>query len=112
LVLTPVSTFDENNRVTNAVGLGATYEATAKIGATADLRYSRARLISALTTTAGAPDESVDVLKRAALGLSYAITRAWGASCTLAHEKRDLSGAITYSYTANTVGCATQFVWR
>jgi hypothetical protein len=112
VVLTPVSTFDENNRVTNALALGATYEATAKIGATADVHYSRARLVSALTTTAGAPNESVDILKKAALGVTYAITRGWGASCTLSYEMRDVSGAITYSYTANAFGCATQFVWR
>ena len=112
LVLTPVSAFDQNNRVTNAVALRATYEATAKIGATADLHYSRARLVSAFTTTAGAPSEFVDVSKGAALGVTYAITRAWGASCTLAHEMRDVTGRITYSYKANTVGCATQFVWR
>jgi hypothetical protein len=112
VVLTPVSTFDENNRITNAMGLGATYQATAKIGATADLRYSRARLVSALTTTAAAPNESVDVLKKAAFGLTYAITPAWGASCTFTYEVRDLSGSIAYSYRANAIGCAMQFVWR
>jgi hypothetical protein len=112
VVLIPVSTFDENNRVTDALALGATYEATAKIGATADLRYSRAKLISALTTSGGAPAESVDVLKRATVGLTYAITRGWGASCTVAYEMRDVTGATVYSYRVNIVGCATQFVWR
>ena len=46
------------------------------------------------------------------LEVNYAITRAWGASCTLAHETRDVSGVVAYAYKANTVGCATQFVWR
>jgi hypothetical protein len=112
LVLTPVSAFDQNNRVTNSVALHATYEATAKVSATADLHYSRARLVSAFAMTAGAPDEFVDVSQGAALGVSYAITRAWGASCKLAHDTREVSGRITYSYKVNTVGCATQFVWR
>jgi hypothetical protein len=68
--------------------------------------------VSALATTTANPDEFVDVSKGAGLGLTYAITRAWGASCTLAHEAREVSGRITYSYTVNSIGCATQFVWR
>jgi hypothetical protein len=111
LVLTPVSALYENNRVTDSVGLGLTYEATAKIGTSAHLRYTRARLAAAAGTT-GTSNDSVDVLKAAALGVNYAITRAWGASCTVAHEQRDVSGAVVYSYSANTIGCATQFVWR
>ena len=110
VVLTPVTALYENNRVTNSVGLGATYDATAKISANAHLRYTRARLAAAVT--AGATNDSTDVLKAAAFGVNYAITRAWGASCTIAHESRDVSGAVVYSYSANTVGCSTQFTWR
>lgn len=110
VVLTPVSALYENNRVTNSVGLGATYDATAKISANAHLRYTRARLASAIA--AGTANDSTDVLKAAALGVNYAITRAWGASCTIAYEMRDVSGVVVYSYRANTVGCSTQFTWR
>jgi hypothetical protein len=111
VTLTPVSALYENNRVTNSVGLGVTYAATAKISANAHARYARANLVSP-AGSAGATNDSVDVFKGASLGVTYAITRAWGASCNLGHENRDVSGAIAFSYKANTIGCATQFVWR
>lgn len=112
LTLTPVTAAYENNRVTNSLGLTVAYAATAKIDVNAGLRYTRARLVSAVGTTAGTTNDSTDELKGASLGVGYAITRAWGASCSLAHESRNVSGAVAYSYNANTVGCATQFTWR
>lgn len=112
LTLTPVAAPYENNRVTDSLGLGATYAATAKIGASARLRYTRARLVSAAGAPTGTTNDSTDVSKGASLGISYAITRAWGASCNLTHESRAVSGAVVYSYKENTVGCATQFTWR
>jgi hypothetical protein len=112
VTLTPVSALYENNRVTTSFSLGATYEVTAKIGADAKLRYSRAHLVSAAGVAAGTTADSTDVFKGATAGLTYAITRAWGASCSLGYESRDVSGAVVYSYNASTVGCSTQFVWR
>jgi hypothetical protein len=112
VTVTPVSALYENNRVTDTVGLGATYAATAKISASAQLRYSRAAFISGAAATAGANTHSTDVYKTAWVGLNYAITRAWSANCNYSYENRDVSGVIAYTYAANVVSCATQFTWR
>ena len=96
--------------MTDSAGLGVTYEATAKIGASALLRYSRARLAADIEITG--ITRNVDVSKIASLALNYAITRAWSATCNIAYEERDVTSLVAYSYTANTVGCATQFTWR
>jgi hypothetical protein len=111
VVLTPVSALYENNRLTDSVGLGVTYAATAKIAANARLRYSRGDVVSP-TTLAGASTEWTDKFRGASLGISYAITRTWGASCSFGYETRDVSGPTGYSYDANVVGCSTQFTWR
>jgi hypothetical protein len=110
LVLTPVPVVYQNNRVTDAAGLAVTYSATAKINAIARGRYTRSRL-SAEVAALGIPQD-IDVSKTASLSLTYAITRAWDASCSIAYEKRDVTLLVSYSYTANTFGCATQFTWR
>lgn len=114
LVLAPISMAYENNRVTNTVGLGATYAATAKINANAGLRYSRAKLVATAVNAGGnaAAPESTDVLKSASIGANYAYSRAVSGNCNLSHEKRDVSGGVTYSYSANTVGCSVQFTLR
>jgi hypothetical protein len=110
LTLTPVPVVYQNNRVTDSAGLVVNYAATAKINASASVRYTRARLAAAVEAL-GIPQD-VDVSKTASLSLGYAITRAWGASCSIAYEKRDVTALVTYAYTANTFGCATQFTWR
>jgi hypothetical protein len=110
LILTPVPVVYQNNRVTDSAGLGVTYSATAKISATAGARYTRARLAAAIEVL-GIPQD-VDVSKTASLSVRYAITRAWDASCSIAYETRDVTFLTSYSYTANTFGCATQFTWR
>ena len=51
LTLTPVAVIYQNNRVTDTAGLGVTYAATAKIAATALLRYSRQRLVADIEIT-------------------------------------------------------------
>jgi len=113
LSLTTVSALYENNRVTDSVGLGLTYLATAKINAGANVRYSRATLISVVPTTPGVTTgDTVDVTKSASFGITYLITRAWSANCNYTHETRDVSGAVVYTYKVDAVGCATQFTWR
>jgi hypothetical protein len=112
VTVTPVSALFENNRVTDTFGLGANYAATAKISASAQLRYSRAAFISSVAAAAGTNTRSVDVFRTAWLGLNYAITRAWSANCNYSYENRDVSGVIAYTYAANVVSCATQFTWR
>ena len=111
---TPIAGLYENNRVTNSLGLGATYEATSKINVNAGLNYARARIVSTLATTTGnvgSPD-IVDELKGATLGVTYAIARPWLLACNLAHDERDVSGAVAYSYQATSIGCSARFTWR
>jgi len=110
LTLTPISVVYENNRVTDSVGLAASYAATAKITASAGVRYTRARLAAAVN--AGVDARDVDVSKAATASVNYAINRAWNANCTVAHETRDVTALVSYSYTANVIGCATQFTWH
>jgi hypothetical protein len=110
LTLTPVSVVYQNNRVTDSVGLAASYAATAKINTSAGLRYTRARLAGAVQ--AGLDARNVDVSKTATASVGYAITRAWNANCTVGYETRDVTAIVTYSYTATVIGCATQFTWH
>lgn len=112
--LTTVSGVYQNNRVTNSVGLGVGYAATAKIKADAGLRYARAKLLTTLVTTSGvqASPDTTDVLKSAYLGAKYEIARNWGLACQLAHETRDVSGRLAYAYTSNSIGCTAQYTWR
>lgn len=113
-VLTPVSGLYENNQVTNSLGVNATYAATAKISATAGVRYARARLITTVVTPSSnqASPDTTDVLKTGFIGANYAFARSWNLACTLAREDRDVSGGVVYSYTANTASCLVQYTWR
>lgn len=110
----PIAGLYENNRVTNTIALGVSYAATAKISADAKASYARAKLATTTSSsgTSTSSAETADVLQSISLGATYAITRAWNAACNVAHENRDVSGAVVYSYKANTVGCTTQFIWR
>jgi hypothetical protein len=108
---TPVAGLYENNRVTNSLGLGATYEATSKINVNAGLSYARARVVSTLSSTGGSVGSAdvVDALKGATLGVTYAIARPWLLGCNLAFDKRDVSGAVVYTYEATSIGCSARF---
>jgi hypothetical protein len=111
---TPVAGFYENNRVTNSLGLGATYEATSKINVNAGLNYARARVVSTLSTTTGTVGSAdvVDAQRSATLGVTYAIARPWLLGCNLTYDKRDVSGAVAYTYDATSIGCSARFTWR
>ncbi|MEO7335638.1 MAG: hypothetical protein ABIV63_03565 [Caldimonas sp.] len=113
-ILTPVSGLYENNQITNSLGLGLTYAATAKISATTGVRYARAKLITTLVTQSSsqASPDTTDISKNVYLGANYAIARNWALACNVSHENRDVSGAVTYSYTANTASCLAQYTWR
>ena len=56
--------------------------------------------------------DALDVYKAASVGVNYAITRAWSATCNLGYEHRDVTGFVSYSYNATTIGCATAFTFR
>jgi hypothetical protein len=110
IALTPVLGVYSNNQITDSAGLGVNYLATAKITATANLRYLRAR--STPQDINGPLPDIVDISKVAAVGASYEITRYWGAACNVGYEKRDVSGGQNFAYNVKTVGCSTQFTWR
>lgn len=115
---TPVRTLQsgvyQNNQLSNAAGVTASYAATGRTSLTTGLRYTRAKLLSTLVTTTGgtASPDTTDVAKVVFIGASYAISYNWGLNCSASHEKRDISGGVAYSYTANSIGCVTQYTWR
>lgn len=112
IALTPVVGLYQNNQVTNSAGIGVSYAATAKISATANARYQRARLTNVNAPAAAAAPEVVDVTQVVALGVNYGITRNWSAACNVSREHRSVSGGTSFSYNADTIGCSTQFTWR
>jgi hypothetical protein len=113
-VLTTVSGLSQNNQITNTIGLNIGYAATAKVTANASLRYARARLVTTVVTQSAseAVPDTTDILKTAQLGATWAIARNWSANCSVAHEARDVSGNLSYAYSANTISCAGQYTWR
>jgi hypothetical protein len=113
VVVTPVVVLFENNRVTDSIGVGANYAATAKIAATAGARYNRAKLLSAAVVGSGnqALPESTDIQRTAYVGATYAIRRNVNAACNLSYESRSVSGAFAFHYTDTSIGCSAQLTW-
>lgn len=109
------STLYENNQVTNSIFAGATYAATAKINMTAGARYSRAKIITVSTAGASGSQGTVNVTdetRGATLGANYAFSRNWNFACSISRDRREVSGAISYSYANNIAACSGQFIWR
>ncbi len=99
----------QSSQVTNSLSLGATYAATAKIGATAGYTYRHARIVG--TTTAGGfsnGNEYTDNLRLASLGVNYAALRWLSLGCNLSHENRNVSSTSGFTYSANVIGCSVQ----
>ena len=92
--------------VIESAGLGVTYAATAKINATAGVRYGRTTLVNQLG------GETLDISKVGYLGATYDVARNWLLGCNLSLENRDVSGGVNYSYDANSFGCFAQYTWR
>lgn len=109
---TTATVLSESSQVSNNVALGAVYAATAKINVNAGANWRRAELVDSL---AGGSTSRTDDQKSVSLGADYAITRAWSLACNLKHEQRDVSGNAAFpgfAYSANVVGCTTQFTLR
>jgi len=103
----------ENSEVVNTTGIGVRYAATAKITANAKYQYRHAKVVNTVGVAgATTTSEETDNLRIASLGVTYDISRAWQLSCDVAHEKRDISGASGFTFSANMAGCAVQFVYR
>lgn len=113
ITTTPVSY--ENNQVTNSIFASAGYAATAKIGLNAGARYSRARVVSsAAVQTSGsqAQPDVTDKMRGFSLGATYVFSRALTFACNLARDRRELTGATSYTYTDDLASCSAQFLWR
>ncbi len=114
-VTAPGAFLYENNQVTNSLSLGATYAATAKINLSAGGRYSRARIVSSSAVTNAGSQAQVDVVdqsRSASLSANYAYSRNLTFDCVVSRERREVSGAFGYGYTADRANCAGQFTWR
>lgn len=113
IVITSINGVSQNSQTTDALSLGATYAATAKINVTAGLQYRRGALVDSVVV-AGVPTnaERSDRFRNSSLGVNYAIARNWQLGCDLAHESRSLSGTLGYSYSANIASCTAQFTLR
>ncbi len=112
-VLTPIAGRYENNRVTDSIGVGATYEVTAKISANAGASYGRAKLTTTIVGAGSqAGPETLDKQDSIYIGASYAIARNWGLNCNAAYTHRDVTGPAPFSYNDNTISCTTQYTWR
>lgn len=114
-VTSPGAFLYENNQVTNSLSLGATYAATAKISLSAGGRYSRAKVVSSSAVTNASSQARPDVIdesRSASLSANYAYSRSLTFICLLSRERREVSGAFGYGYTADLANCAGQFTWR
>ena len=112
---TPGASLYENNQVTNSFTAGVSYAATSKISLAAGARFTRARIVtsSAVSNSAGqAQVDVVDESRSANLSANYAFSRSLSFTCLLARERREVSGAFGYGYTADLASCSGQFLWR
>lgn len=100
---------DQNqSRVSTALSIAGLWEATAKIGVTADAAYTKRDLSNTGLSTGDGSDRT----KILALGIRYEITRNIEASCKVGRESRSTSGTITNPYAANFASCSAQVVLR
>ena len=105
----------DNSLLTTGLTFDATYAASAKIKATAGLRYSHRSLNDKLSASglAAPPVEGSDSLRRVSFGLSYTPTRNWLLGCNLERDSRSVSSTtpstLSYPYSVNTVSCSAQF---
>lgn len=88
------------SRVTNRVGVAATYQLTGKIDLVADLSYSRRGLVDRVTGDTGRDNTSM-----AALGARWAVTRTVALGCDLSRESRSASGVGSSDLKNDRFGC-------
>ena len=89
------------SRVTDTLAIGANYELTGKIALNGEASTARRSGVAAgLGSIAGS-----DTTNRLSLGAQWAATRVISAGCNVGRETRSASGAGTYDYTNDRVGC-------
>jgi hypothetical protein len=98
----------DNSMLTNAMGLGVGYEASAKIRIALDGRFAQRELVSGSSTGS---DRSTNV----SLALSYAPTRSWQLGCSASQDGRKPSAdssAVSTRYSATQANCNVQLIIR
>lgn len=114
-IIAPVGGLYANSQITNSVTLGTTYAATAKISATANVSYSRAKIANANGNTGimnAAGNNYNDTFRSQSLGVQYAAHRALNLGCNLSHEIRSVTSLTNGDYSANVVGCVATLTFR
>ncbi len=107
---TASTTTSTSSRVSNAVSLRALYEATAKITAEANFRYTHRDLVTRIIIPGGSSTAAgSDKLTEVGLALRYAPTRNWLVGCGIAYEKREASSSVSFPYDANVYNCFAEF---
>lgn len=108
---TPTLGLTQGSKTADLISLGVRYAATAKINATLDYGYRRAKTRNN-TIVAGVvtPTDETDSLSTVGLGVTYDVTRAIQLGCNLGYESRDVTGNPGFSYKANTVACSAQLL--
>jgi hypothetical protein len=105
------STSGNTNRVSNAVRLRATYDATAKIRFGTDLKYQKRDLVNTFTLTGGTSTQTgEDKTTEFSLTGRYKPTRNAEIECGVGREKRTTSSPISYPYSAGKASCSAQLV--
>jgi hypothetical protein len=99
-------------RTSTELRLSADYEATAKIGLSTSLGYTRRSLdrelnLSGQTADAGDGSDNTTLFT---LGARWSPTRSVQVGCEYGHDRRSASGGLTQDYSANTFNCFGQFV--
>lgn len=108
------ASFGSGSQISNALGVRAVYEATAKIRLEADGRQVTRQLVSAFALPSGEQSrrEGSDRFREIRLAAIYEPSRHWLARCGVGRERRNASSEVSYPFSANTVSCSLQFKLR
>jgi hypothetical protein len=111
-----VSVQNSNTQRTTALDLNATWAATAKIAAVADLNVNRRNLDNTFNQGgSGGLQQGSDRTTALALSVHYKPTRQSDMSCGVTRTQRTADAAslgVTFPYKDNTVGCTAQILFR
>lgn len=95
-----VTTATDFSRITNRIGIAATYELTGKVGLTGGLSYARRTFADGFTGATGRENSTV-----ASLGARWAATRTIALGCHVSRESRSASGTGSSDMDNDRVGC-------
>jgi hypothetical protein len=97
----------DNSRVADIFGLRLNYQATAKINAYLDTRFTKRKLV---TRVASLDIPGTEDQRNFAVGIGWTPTRSLGLGCDIGSLKRDLTGNLGDRTQSSThYGCSVQF---